>query len=75
MDTESAVQRCPRCRTSFHVMADEAGMHACPRCGFGPDDLIGPQIECRYCGEEYASDDYEECPYCPQDDEEMPDDE
>lgn len=34
-------------------------------------DPIGPLIECRYCGEEYAADAYEECPYCP-DEETLP---
>lgn len=37
-DDEVAAQRCPRCRRTFLVMADEQGMHACPSCGYGPDD-------------------------------------
>ena len=34
----SAGQRCPRCRRAFQVLEDEQGMHACPWCGYGPDD-------------------------------------
>lgn len=33
-DDESAVQRCPQCRCTFRVMADEQGTHPCPACGF-----------------------------------------
>ncbi len=36
---ETASQTCSRCGRRFHVLADEAGQHACPSCGFGtPDD-------------------------------------
>jgi hypothetical protein len=43
MDNEASVQRCPSCRTTFRTLADEAGQHACPRCGFTGH-------ECEYCG-------------------------
>lgn len=44
---ESATQRCPNCRHSFHVLADEIDTHPCPRCGYAPwaekeDDGIPP---------------------------------
>jgi hypothetical protein len=32
-----ATQRCPSCRRTFRVLADEAGMHDCPHCGWGPE--------------------------------------
>lgn len=32
-------------------------------------DPIGPLVECTYCGEEYPADCYEECPYCPEEEE------
>ena len=35
---QSAGQRCPRCKRSFRVLEDEQGMHACPSCGYGPED-------------------------------------
>jgi hypothetical protein len=47
-DDEVRVQRCPSCRSTFQVMADEAGMHACPRCGFSG-------YECEYCGSKPAT--------------------
>lgn len=34
---EAASQRCPQCHRSFRVLADEVGMHACPRCGYVPE--------------------------------------
>ena len=27
-------------------------------------EAIGPLIECRYCGEEYAADCWDQCPFC-----------
>jgi DNA-directed RNA polymerase subunit RPC12/RpoP len=36
MRYESAGQRCPHCRQSFRVLADEQGQHECPHCGFEP---------------------------------------
>ncbi len=36
MERESATQRCPRCRRTFWVLADEAGSHPCPACGYAP---------------------------------------
>jgi hypothetical protein len=37
-EREGASQRCPRCRQSFRVLADEVGSHPCPRCGYFPGD-------------------------------------
>ena len=34
----SAGQTCPRCRHRFRVLEDEAGTHACPKCGFGQEE-------------------------------------
>ncbi|MED2134930.1 hypothetical protein P4V56_29530 [Brevibacillus porteri] len=34
---ESAWQRCSKCGHGFQVLADEAGDHDCPWCGFGPE--------------------------------------
>jgi Zn ribbon nucleic-acid-binding protein len=36
MRYESAGQRCPKCRRSFRTLADEAGQHECPHCGYAP---------------------------------------
>jgi ribosomal protein S27AE len=36
MRHESAGQRCPKCRRSFRTLADEAGQHECPHCGYAP---------------------------------------
>jgi Zn ribbon nucleic-acid-binding protein len=48
MRYKSAGQRCPKCRRSFRVLADESGQHECPSCGYAPwhvdeqdDDEIG----------------------------------
>lgn len=52
---ESATARCPKCRKHFRTLADEAGMHDCPHCGYGghedePDeDQIDPHAKCA-CG-------------------------
>lgn len=35
---ESAVQRCPVCRRTFRVLADEVDTHPCPFCGYAPWD-------------------------------------
>lgn len=38
--------KCPKCRCSFRVMADEDdGQHGCPSCGYGDD----PPLYCEYC--------------------------
>jgi rRNA maturation endonuclease Nob1 len=36
MRYESSGQRCPKCRRSFRVLADESGQHECPSCGYAP---------------------------------------
>ena len=36
MHHDEVGQRCPRCRATFRVLADEYGMHECPRCGYHP---------------------------------------
>ena len=34
------MQRCPSCGHRFAVLDDEQGQHECPRCGFGPGDIV-----------------------------------
>jgi ribosomal protein L37AE/L43A len=34
MKRACARQRCPECHTTYRVLADEAGMHECPECGY-----------------------------------------
>lgn len=57
MPHEVARCRCPQCRCSFRVLADEIGMHACPRCGYDP-----------YATDE-DEDEWDDCP----DDSDVPD--
>lgn len=45
---ESATQRCPSCRRSFHVLADEIDSHPCPSCGYAPWE--GGDVYCGECG-------------------------
>ena len=33
-----STQRCPRCLRTFRTLADETLMHACPHCGYFPED-------------------------------------
>jgi predicted RNA-binding Zn-ribbon protein involved in translation (DUF1610 family) len=40
-----ASSRCPCCGALIRTLADEAGDHDCPRCGYGPD---GPTCERKY---------------------------
>lgn len=35
---EAATQRCPACHRTFRTLADEAGSHPCPRCGWFAGD-------------------------------------
>jgi len=42
---ESATQRCPECRRSFRVLADERGTHACPHCGYDPHEDEKPELQ------------------------------
>ena len=49
---EGAGQTCPDCGCRFRVLADEVGMHPCPRCGFDPFDqhrADDPHCTCNDC--------------------------
>lgn len=48
-EDRAARQLCPKCRRGFQVLADEAGQHACPHCGYGgeqdDEDTEEPEAE------------------------------
>jgi len=70
MERSSAGNRCPNCKRTFRTLADEMGMHECPYCGYGPDQLDDSQlVDCRTCGSTFAPEGAEEwksleCPTC-----------
>jgi len=33
---ETAANKCPNCNHTFRTLADEWGMHQCPRCRYEP---------------------------------------
>ena len=41
-----ADNRCPKCNHGFRTLEDEFGQHACPRCGYYPEQYGGKCDEC-----------------------------
>jgi len=49
MNYEMAGQRCPGCGKHFRVLADEAGTHECPYCGYHPEKEVAVTMRCNNC--------------------------
>lgn len=58
-EPRAASQRCPQCHQQFQTLADEAGQHACPACGYAgertPEDAREVCTTCEfYDGDHYC---------------------